>query len=161
VHRVIKAFETEGHSVKLLTKGDDNVVDDIGLYSPRQEYLERDDIVGKQIGMLRFVGMMVIILEDYSNLKYSIFAIISKRGCSLCLRVLVSFMYELKSNCFIESVVCLNLVLTCSCLSILISIFCHTHMLEGYHMLSQRDLSVNMSAARLWLLFIMVCMHAG
>ncbi|CAF3941385.1 unnamed protein product [Rotaria sordida] len=45
VHRVIKVHEKNDGYVKFLTKGDTNQVDDRGLYSPGQLWLERKDII--------------------------------------------------------------------------------------------------------------------
>ncbi len=45
--------------VKFLTKGDNNRVDDRGLYAPGQMWLERKDILGRARGALRYVGMVV------------------------------------------------------------------------------------------------------
>ncbi len=36
--------------VKFLTKGDNNSVDDRGLYSPGQLWLERKDVIGRAQG---------------------------------------------------------------------------------------------------------------
>lgn len=46
VHRVLKVHENEDGEVELLTKGDNNRVDDRGLYAPGQNWLKRDDILG-------------------------------------------------------------------------------------------------------------------
>lgn len=70
VHRVMKIHEKVNGTVELLTKGDNNRVDDRGLYAPGQLWLARDDILGRAIGTLRYVGMVTIILNDYPALKY-------------------------------------------------------------------------------------------
>merc|ERR1719402_1493697 len=41
VHRVLKVHEKEDGYIKILTKGDNNNVDDRGLYAPGQHWLER------------------------------------------------------------------------------------------------------------------------
>ena len=41
VHRVLKLHEKEDGSVKFLTKGDNNSVDDRGLYAPGQYWLTK------------------------------------------------------------------------------------------------------------------------
>merc|ERR1719341_590121 len=43
VHRVLKLHEKEDGSIKFLTKGDNNSVDDRGLYAPVQLWLDRKD----------------------------------------------------------------------------------------------------------------------
>lgn len=86
VHRVMKVHEKEdgqvrsGRSmgvsltddcqVEVLTKGDNNRVDDRGLYAPGQLWLKREDILGRAKGTLRYLGMVTIILNDYPVLKY-------------------------------------------------------------------------------------------
>jgi len=54
----------------VLTKGDNNRVDDRGLYAPGQLWLQREDILGRAKGTLRYLGMVTIILNDYPVLKY-------------------------------------------------------------------------------------------
>ena len=72
--------------VELLTKGDNNRVDDWGLYAPGQVWLKRDDVLGRAIGTLRYVGMVTIILNDYPMLKYvlvgvmGLFVLTNKEG---------------------------------------------------------------------------------
>jgi signal peptidase I len=86
VHRILKVHEDENGKVELLTKGDNNRVDDRGLYAPGQLWLEREDILGKATGTLRYVGMVTIALNDYPVLKYvlvgmmGLFVLTSKEG---------------------------------------------------------------------------------
>uniref|UniRef100_A0A7S1U989 Signal peptidase complex catalytic subunit SEC11 n=1 Tax=Phaeomonas parva TaxID=124430 RepID=A0A7S1U989_9STRA len=70
VHRVTKVHEKPDGKVELLTKGDNNRVDDRGLYAPGQLWLNREDILGRAVGTLRYVGMVTIILNDFPALKY-------------------------------------------------------------------------------------------
>jgi len=70
VHRVMKVHEKGDGAVEALTKGDNNRVDDRGLYAPGQLWLGREDILGRARGTLRYVGMVTIILNDYPVLKY-------------------------------------------------------------------------------------------
>ena len=57
-----------------------------GLYAPGQLWLEREDILGKAVGTLRYVGMVTIALNDYPVLKYvlvgmmGLFVLTSKEG---------------------------------------------------------------------------------
>jgi signal peptidase len=62
----------------VLTKGDNNRVDDRGLYAPGQNWLKREDIMGRARGTLRYLGMVTIMLNDYPFLKY---VIIGKVSC--------------------------------------------------------------------------------
>jgi len=119
VHRILKVHEKHDGRVELLTKGDNNRVDDRwvwiiagyflcmgtwcvcvdkcliviiilsvcrGLYAPGQLWLEREDILGKAVGTLRYVGMVTIALNDYPVLKYvlvgmmGLFVLTSKEG---------------------------------------------------------------------------------
>lgn len=87
VHRILKVHrDKETGEVDLLTKGDNNRVDDRGLYAPGQLWLKREDILGKAVGTLRYVGMVTIALNDYPVLKYvlvgmmGLFVLTSKEG---------------------------------------------------------------------------------
>lgn len=87
VHRILKVHRNEETgNVDLLTKGDNNRVDDRGLYAPGQLWLQREDILGKAVGTLRYVGMVTIALNDYPVLKYvlvglmGLFVLTSKEG---------------------------------------------------------------------------------
>jgi signal peptidase len=57
-----------------LTKGDNNQVDDRGLYAPGQYWLERKDIIGKARGFVPYIGIVTILMNDYPQLKYVILA---------------------------------------------------------------------------------------
>ncbi|XP_060859025.1 signal peptidase complex catalytic subunit SEC11A-like [Metopolophium dirhodum] len=63
VHRVLKLHEKSNGTVKFLTKGDNNSVDDRGLYAPGQQWLEKSDIVGRARGFLPYVGMVKILMH--------------------------------------------------------------------------------------------------
>ncbi|CAF1089602.1 unnamed protein product [Adineta ricciae] len=64
VHRVIRVHEREDGYVKFLTKGDGNSVDDRGLYSVGQLWLEREQIVGKVKGYFPYLGLFIILLSN-------------------------------------------------------------------------------------------------
>ncbi|CAJ0955020.1 unnamed protein product, partial [Mesorhabditis belari] len=72
VHRVIKVHEKANHDTKLLTKGDNNQVDDRGLYAAGQLWLNRTDVVGRAKGIVPYVGMVTILMNDYPKLKYAV-----------------------------------------------------------------------------------------
>jgi len=72
VHRVIKLHENENGKVKFLTKGDNNEVDDRGLYKPGQLWVEREHIVGRARGFVPYIGMVTILMNDYQKLKFAI-----------------------------------------------------------------------------------------
>lgn len=66
---VLLAIFREDGSVKFLTKGDNNSVDDRGLYAPGQLWLTKKDIVGRAKGFLPYVGMITIYMNEYPNFK--------------------------------------------------------------------------------------------
>ncbi|PAV73624.1 hypothetical protein WR25_00601 [Diploscapter pachys] len=76
VHRVIKVHEKTAQDTKFLTKGDNNQVDDRGLYAPGQMWLKRSDVVGRTKGILPYVGMVTILMNDYPKFKYAILAVL-------------------------------------------------------------------------------------
>ncbi|EGO01304.1 hypothetical protein SERLA73DRAFT_179465 [Serpula lacrymans var. lacrymans S7.3] len=55
----------------LLTKGDNNAVDDIELYQGL-DWLERRHIVGKVRGFLPYIGYVTIAMNDFPQLKYAL-----------------------------------------------------------------------------------------
>ena len=55
----------------LLTKGDNNHIDDIELYRGL-DWLERKHIVGKVRGFLPYVGYVTIAMNDFPQLKYAL-----------------------------------------------------------------------------------------
>ncbi|XP_053680141.1 signal peptidase complex catalytic subunit SEC11A [Anopheles nili] len=77
VHRVIKLHEKNNGTVKFLTKGDNNSVDDRGLYAPGQLWLTKKDIVGRARGFLPYVGMITIYMNEYPKLKYGILGLLA------------------------------------------------------------------------------------
>ncbi|CAN8270196.1 unnamed protein product [Cochlearia groenlandica] len=71
VHRAIKVHEKgDTGEIDLLTKGDNNDVDDIGLYAEGQVWLHRHHIMGKAIGFLPYVGWVTIIMTENPIIKY-------------------------------------------------------------------------------------------
>jgi signal peptidase len=72
VHRILEMHVPVAKGVRpeILTKGDNNPVDDRGLYNPGQLWLEPEDVLGRAKGFLPFVGMITIQLTDYPMLKY-------------------------------------------------------------------------------------------
>jgi len=63
------SFDREDGSVKFLTKGDNNNVDDRGLYAPNQLWLTKKDIVGRARGFLPYVGIITIFMNEYPKVK--------------------------------------------------------------------------------------------
>ena len=64
VHRVIKKINE-----KLLTKGDNNYLDDVGLYKPRKTMLEAHEIRAGVFGYIPFFGMITIWISQIPGLK--------------------------------------------------------------------------------------------
>ncbi|KAI0705458.1 hypothetical protein C8Q76DRAFT_751054 [Earliella scabrosa] len=60
-----------GQRQLLLTKGDNNHIDDLELYQGL-EWLERKHIVGKVRGFLPYVGYVTIAMNDFPQLKYAL-----------------------------------------------------------------------------------------
>ena len=60
VHRVIKVHEKEDGEVDLLTKGDNNQVDDRGLYAASQSWINKEHIIGRAKGYLPYVSAAAI-----------------------------------------------------------------------------------------------------
>ncbi|CAM0137026.1 Signal peptidase complex catalytic subunit [Umbelopsis sp. WA50703] len=77
VHRVIKVHdEAKTGKQYLLTKGDNNNIDDRGLYNARQMWIHKDHIIGKARGHLPYVGIVTILMNDYPQLKYVILGVL-------------------------------------------------------------------------------------
>lgn len=55
--------------MKFLTKGDNNSVDDRGLYAQGQLWLTKKDVVGRARGFLPYVGMVTIYMNEYPKFK--------------------------------------------------------------------------------------------
>uniref|UniRef100_A0A0X3NVH1 Signal peptidase complex catalytic subunit SEC11 n=1 Tax=Schistocephalus solidus TaxID=70667 RepID=A0A0X3NVH1_SCHSO len=71
VHRVLRVHESKNGTVKFLTKGDNNAVDDRGLYAPGQDWLEKKHVMGRAKGFLPYIGMVTIVMNDYPKFKYA------------------------------------------------------------------------------------------
>jgi len=56
--------------VRYLTKGDNNPVDDRGLYPRGVYYLTENQVIGKVAGMIPYAGYLTIVLNDYPMLKF-------------------------------------------------------------------------------------------
>merc|ERR1712096_20962 len=69
VHRLVNVHETADGELSILTKGDNNHVDDRGLYLNRQLFITRKEVMGRAYAVLPYVGMVTIWLNDYKWLK--------------------------------------------------------------------------------------------
>ncbi|XP_039195434.1 signal peptidase complex catalytic subunit SEC11A [Crotalus tigris] len=72
VHRVLKIHEKQNGDIKFLTKGDNNAVDDRGLYRQGQHWLEKKDVVGRARGFVPYIGIVTILMNDYPKFKYTV-----------------------------------------------------------------------------------------
>uniref|UniRef100_A0A0D6R9K7 Signal peptidase complex catalytic subunit SEC11 n=1 Tax=Araucaria cunninghamii TaxID=56994 RepID=A0A0D6R9K7_ARACU len=73
VHRVIKVHERQSiNEVDLLTKGDDNEADDYegGIYADDQQWLRQQDVAGRIVGFLPYIGWVTIIMTEKPIIKY-------------------------------------------------------------------------------------------
>lgn len=64
-------------TAKFLTKGDNNAVDDRGLYPSGQKWLPMEDIVGQAVGILPHVGFVTIMMNEWPQLKYGVLALLA------------------------------------------------------------------------------------
>ncbi|GAB5592339.1 Signal peptidase complex catalytic subunit [Umbelopsis nana] len=77
VHRVIKLHDDAKTGKQyLLTKGDNNNIDDRGLYNARQMWIHKEHVVGRVKGFLPHVGIVTILMNDYPQLKYVILGVL-------------------------------------------------------------------------------------
>ncbi|KAJ1973919.1 Signal peptidase complex catalytic subunit [Dimargaris cristalligena] len=73
VHRVLRVHtDAETGSQRFLTKGDNNKVDDRGLYNPGQLWVDRKDVVGRVRGYVSYIGMITIVLNENPQIKYAV-----------------------------------------------------------------------------------------
>ena len=52
---IVLYLYSEDGNVKLLTKGDNNSVDDRGLYAPGQLWIRRNEVVGRARGLVLLI----------------------------------------------------------------------------------------------------------
>ncbi|KAH9987758.1 hypothetical protein BJV74DRAFT_840950 [Russula compacta] len=67
----VREAEPRPESQLLLTKGDNNYLDDVELYQGL-DWLERKHIVGKVRGFLPYIGYVTIAMNDFPQLKYAL-----------------------------------------------------------------------------------------
>jgi len=70
IHRVVEVHSNEAGVQEVLTKGDNNEVNDRLLYNPGQMWLKRSEIVGHAIAFLPYIGHVTVQLTDYPLVKY-------------------------------------------------------------------------------------------
>merc|ERR1719376_487144 len=70
IHRIISTHIDSDGEAYYLTKGDNNRVDDRGLYDDGQLWLRDEMIMGKAIGYFPNMGMITIWLNDYPLFRF-------------------------------------------------------------------------------------------
>ncbi|KAJ9526997.1 hypothetical protein QJQ45_025299, partial [Haematococcus lacustris] len=80
VHRVIKVHQRSGSDefdvLTKITHGDNNYSDDRGLYAQGQEWLNKNHIMGRAVGLLPNVGIITILMNDYPYLKFALIGVL-------------------------------------------------------------------------------------
>lgn len=72
VHRVLREHHNTEKQL-LLTKGDNNAVDDLSLYARKQNYLnQKTDLVGTVKGYLPFLGYITILISENAYFKFGL-----------------------------------------------------------------------------------------
>lgn len=71
VHRCIKQFGN-----RYLTKGDNNLVDDVGLYPKGRSHLTQDEIRSVVIGYIPYFGQLTLWVSSVPGAKVAILAIV-------------------------------------------------------------------------------------
>jgi signal peptidase len=73
VHRLLELhIDNSTGKHYMLTKGDNNRVDDRGLYNPGQFWISEDDVIGRVQGHAPYLGIVTILLNDYPQLKIAV-----------------------------------------------------------------------------------------
>lgn len=74
VHRIMN-LHAANEKLHILSKGDNNNVDDRGLYDTTQFWLENEHVLGLSIGYLPHIGILTIWMNEYPTIKWSAIAI--------------------------------------------------------------------------------------
>jgi signal peptidase len=74
VHRLMikQDIKYDDRKFYLLTKGDNNHIDDRGLYPQGQTWIHRQDVLGFIEAYCPYVGYVTIMMNDYPPLKYAV-----------------------------------------------------------------------------------------
>ncbi|XP_061055168.1 signal peptidase complex catalytic subunit SEC11A-like [Eubalaena glacialis] len=74
--------EKQNGRMKFLTKGDNSVVDDRGLYKQGHHWLEKNDVVRRARGFVRYVGIVKILMNDDPKFKCAVLFLLVHYGKS-------------------------------------------------------------------------------
>ena len=77
VHRVITVQPLENGDYNALTKGDNNPVNDRGLYDKGLLWLNKEHIMGRIRMFCPYLGIATILLNDYPSLKWAVLIIMA------------------------------------------------------------------------------------
>ena len=81
VHRSISVHAGEAEeSLAILTKGDNNNLDDRGLYNRGQHFIAPKNMIGRARGFIPYFGMIPVWAADYPWLKYALLGFIAFLG---------------------------------------------------------------------------------
>jgi signal peptidase len=64
------------HRQLVLTKGDNNQLDDVAMYPPGRTAVRRDEIVGLVVGYVPYVGWVSIAVQKVISSRYILLLII-------------------------------------------------------------------------------------
>ena len=71
VHRVIAVQKKRNNDFAVLTKGDNNEVDDRGIYKEKP-WLSKKEIVGRVRASIPYLGMATILLTENQYVKFTV-----------------------------------------------------------------------------------------
>ncbi|XP_055336721.1 signal peptidase complex catalytic subunit SEC11A-like [Paramacrobiotus metropolitanus] len=77
VHRVMQLHNDGEGDIKFLTKGDENWVDDRGLYPQGQMWLQPKDVVGRVVGYIPSVGTILIKINEYPKMQFILLIVLA------------------------------------------------------------------------------------
>ena len=81
VHRSISVHAGQApHTMAVLTKGDNNNLDDRGLYNRGQNFIVPKNMIGRARGFVPYFGMIPVWASDYPWSKYAIIGLVAFLG---------------------------------------------------------------------------------
>jgi len=77
VHRVLEVHVDKAGRQKILTKGDNNSVDDRrgSIYARGQQWLDRDSIIGRSRVYVPRLGELTMLLNNHPSLKFIVLGV--------------------------------------------------------------------------------------
>ncbi|CRH01761.1 signal peptidase 21 kDa subunit, putative [Plasmodium relictum] len=75
VHRILNMHVSKDDKFHILSKGDNNNIDDRGLYEPNQYWLENEHVLGLSVGYAPYIGILTIWINEYPSMKWFIVSI--------------------------------------------------------------------------------------